>query len=57
VISTASRKLLDIRREEDTGDVLVVGFEVGNRDEGGFFSVLDEKPDKDIALFEFVSYD
>lgn len=47
--------MLDIGREKDSGYVLVVCLKMRDWDEGGLFAVLDEKPNKDIALLELVS--
>jgi hypothetical protein len=42
--------VLDIRGEEDSGDVGVVGLEVGDGNELGFLALLNEMPDIDVAL-------
>ena len=50
VIGAASCKVLDVGRKENTGDVLVVSFEVGDRHELSLLAVLEEVPDVDTAL-------
>jgi len=50
MISTASCKMLDIGGEKNAGDVLIVGLEVCDWDQGGFLTMLDKEPDKDITL-------
>jgi len=55
MVGAASCEMLDIRGEKDTSNVLVVSLEMGNWDEGGLFSMLDEKPNKDITLMELIS--
>lgn len=49
VVSGAGSKVLDVGREEDTGDVVLVCGEVCDGDEGSLLAVLDEVPDVDIA--------
>lgn len=50
VVGRAGRKLLGIRREQDSRDVLFVGVEVGDGLEVGAVKGLDEGPDEDVAL-------
>lgn len=50
VVGAARGELLDVRREEDAGDVLLVGAEVGYGNELGAVVGLEELPDKDVAL-------
>jgi hypothetical protein len=50
MIGTTGCEMLDIRGEENSGDILVVGFEVGDGHELSFLAVLEEMPDEDIAL-------
>lgn len=50
VIGRACRKLLDVGREEDSGDVLLMRREVCHRKELSMLVVLNECPDKDVAL-------
>lgn len=52
MVGTAGGQLLDIGREEDAGDVLLVCREVGQGDELGSVVGLEKLPDKDIALDE-----
>ena len=42
--------MLNIWREQDSGDIVVVGFEVGNRHELGLLAVLHQMPDIDASL-------
>lgn len=42
--------MFDVGRKEDSRDVLFVGVEMGDGEEGGLFAVLHEVPDVDIAL-------
>ena len=46
--------MADVRREEDTCDVAIVGFELGDGYEFGFFAIrihsLVDTPDEYIAL-------
>jgi len=49
VVRGASGEVLDVWREEDTGDVVLVCGEVCDWDEGGLFAVLNEVPDVNIA--------
>lgn len=50
MVSRAGGHLLDIRREQDPGDGLLVGREVGDGDEVRLLDVLNKGPDKDVAL-------
>jgi len=43
--------VLDIGREKNSGDVVIMGLEVGNWHELGLFAVLKEMPDIDAALY------
>lgn len=52
MVGTAGGQLLDIGREEDAGNVLLVCREVGQGDELGSVVGLEKLPDKDIALDE-----
>jgi hypothetical protein len=54
MVGAACGQLLDIGREQDTGDVLRVGGEVRHWHELGALEGLDELPDKDIALWRLV---
>lgn len=49
-VGAAGGEVLDVGGEQDAGYVGVVGFEVGDGDELGFFAVLEEVPDVDVAL-------
>jgi hypothetical protein len=49
VVGAAGGELLDVWGEEDAGDVLAVGVELGDGDELGALVVLDEVPDEDVA--------
>lgn len=55
VVSGTGCKVLDIRREQNSGDVLAMSLEVGDGDEGGLFAVLLKMPDENVAL-ESVSW-
>jgi hypothetical protein len=55
VVGGAGCEVLDIRREKDAGYIVFVRGEVGYRNEGGLFAVLEEVPDVDIAL-SYVRY-
>ena len=50
MICAASRQLLDVRREEDAGDVLFMGIEVCYRDQLCSVKVLDKVPHEDVTL-------
>jgi hypothetical protein len=50
VVGGASREVFDVGREEDTGNVVVVRFEVGYGHELGLFAVLKKMPDVDASL-------
>ena len=50
VVGRARRQLLDVRREEDARDVLLVGGEVRDGLELGAVVRLDQGPDEDVAL-------
>ena len=50
MVGGAGCEVLDVGREEDTGYVVFVCGEVGYRDKGRFFAVLEEMPDVDVAL-------
>lgn len=54
VVGAARGELLDVGREKDAGDVLLVGGEVGDGEELGAVEVLNQGPDEDIALQELV---
>jgi hypothetical protein len=43
--------VLDVGREEDSGDVGLVGLEMGDWDEGSLFAVLEKMPYVDVALY------
>lgn len=47
--------MLDVGREEDTGDVVLVCGEVCDWDESSLFAVLDEVPNVDVTLKYHVS--
>lgn len=48
--------MLDVGGEEHAGYVVFVGGEVGYRDEGGFFAVLEEVPYVDVALGSILAW-
>lgn len=50
VVGGAGGEFLDVRREQDAGDVFLVGAEVGDGLELGAFEGLDQGPDEDVAL-------
>jgi hypothetical protein len=50
VVSGAGSKVSHVGREEDAGNVLVVGLKFGDRDKRGYVPVLDHAPDEDVAL-------
>lgn len=50
VVSRACGHLLDIGRQQDACDGLLVGREVGDGDEVRLLDVLDKGPNKDVAL-------
>lgn len=50
VISRAGSKVLDIWREQDSGDVLAMSLEVGDWDKSCLLAVLLKVPDENIAL-------
>ena len=54
MIGAAGCEVADVRREEDTRDVAIVGFELGDGYEFGFFAVrihsLVDTPDEYVAL-------
>lgn len=50
VVSGAGRKVLDVRREQNSGDVLAMSFEVSDWDKSCLLTVLLKMPDKNIAL-------
>ena len=50
MVSGAGSKVSDIGREEDAGNVLVMGLKLGDRDERGYVPVLDHAPDEYVAL-------
>lgn len=50
MIGAACCQLLHVGGEQDPGDVLIVGVEVGDGEELRAVKVLDELPDEDIAL-------
>lgn len=54
VVGAAGGELLDVRGEEDAGDVFFVGVEVRDGEELGAVEGLDELPDEDIALLRCV---
>ena len=55
VIGAAGCEVADVRREEDTRHVAIVGFELGDGYEFGFFTVrihsLVDTPDEYVALW------
>jgi hypothetical protein len=50
VVSGAGSKVLDIWREQDSGDVLAMSLEVGDGDKSCLLAVLLKMPDKNVAL-------
>ena len=50
VVSGASSKVLDVRREQDSGDILAMGLKVGDGDKSCLLAVLLKMPDKNISL-------
>lgn len=50
VVGAAGGELLDIGREQDTGDVLLVGAELGDGNEASAVKLGVERPDEDVAL-------
>ncbi len=42
--------MLDVRGEKNSGDVMIMGLELGDRHELGLFAVLEEVPDIDATL-------
>lgn len=50
VISGAGSKVFDIWREQDSGNVLAMGLEVGDGDKSRLLAILLQMPDKNIAL-------
>ena len=57
VVCGAGCEVLDIRREEDAGDVVFVCREVSYWYQGGLFAVLHEVPDVDVTLDHVSSFD
>lgn len=51
VVGRACRQLLDVRRQEDAGDVFLVGGEGGDGVEFGPVVGLDQLPEEYVALF------
>lgn len=51
VVGRARRQLLDVGREQDARDVLLVRVEVGDGLQLGAVEGLDQGPDEDVALF------
>jgi hypothetical protein len=50
VVSGAGSKVLDVWREQDSGDILAMGLKVGDGDKSCLLAVLLKMPDKNIAL-------
>lgn len=50
VVGAARRQLLNVRREQDAGDVFLVGVEMRDGDQLRALEVLDELPDEYVAL-------
>lgn len=55
MVSGAGRKMLDIRGEQDSSDVVIMSLEVGDGHELGLLAVLHEVPDINAALV-FISF-
>lgn len=54
VVGATGCEVLDIGRQEDAGDVLVVGLEMGDGHELGLLTVLEEVPDINAALYSLL---
>lgn len=50
VVSGAGGQVLDIRRQENAGEVILVGLEGADRNDASGFFILNHTPDIDIAL-------
>jgi hypothetical protein len=50
VVGGAGREMLDIRREQYTKKVIVMGLKMGHRNKLGLLAVLQEAPDEYTAL-------
>lgn len=50
VVGGAGGELLDVGGQQDAGDVLLVGAEVGDGEQVGALVGLDQLPDEDVAL-------
>lgn len=50
VVGAARRQLLNVRREQNAGDVFLMGVEMGDGDQLRALEVLDELPDEYVAL-------
>jgi hypothetical protein len=55
MVGGASSQVLDVGREEDTGDIVLVCGEVCDWNESSLFAVLDEVPNVDVTLKYHVS--
>lgn len=55
VIGATGSELFHVRREEDAGDVLLVGAEVGHGEKLGTIVGLKELPDKNVSLKQLAS--
>lgn len=56
MVGAAGCEVLDVGREENTRDVLAVGFEVSDGDKLSLLAELNEVPDVDHALGLLVIY-